>query len=151
MEHTILVAAVDMFFRRFTYHHYAACRMETVSSRDKGNVAVTVFAGVGNLIGLTPSELIQYITNESVGDDVDRVLKKGEEISEPFSYSHYIMDMKLTLRSPYSGSANPSLHLWTHTIECINSSRRSINVILFSFVVQDEAIYIFRFVIYLFK
>lgn len=126
-NYAFLIGVLDMFFNHFPRHRYAPCRVSTIVSRYKGSVLLTGMTALAKSLGILPSDLLEYVTRKEVADDIRRVFTTKQEVDEADSYARYLVDLRLTSRSPYSASANPSLHVWIHVIGTVCGFERSVN------------------------
>ncbi|VBB35441.1 unnamed protein product, partial [Acanthocheilonema viteae] len=87
-NYCMLVAAVDMFFRKFTNHKLEKLRACTLGSFMKDCVMLTSLNQASQALGLKPAILVQYIYSPQVADDVRRIIggPPTEEKNEDFSY-----------------------------------------------------------------
>ena len=65
---------------------------------------------VSKIMNVKPGVLATYIMGDEVAEELKRIFKDGEEYLEMHSYGHYLIDLKLTRKSPYSALMNPHLH-----------------------------------------
>ena len=101
-----VIAIIDMFMFRFPQNAYAGSIVSTISSRLKSCSILNSLAEVAKSVGLVGSQLLEFVVDDPVADDVLRVSKRGEEPAHPYSYSNYLHDFRLVVRSPYSAAAN---------------------------------------------
>ncbi|VBB35280.1 unnamed protein product [Acanthocheilonema viteae] len=123
-----LVAAVDMFFRRFTNHKLEKFRACTLGSFMKDCVMLTSLNQAAQAFALNPATLVQYIYSPQIAEDVRRIIwgPATEEKNEEYSYFQYMREVNLIPRSPYSASLNPNLFNWCQFIGVLMGQRRSI-------------------------
>lgn len=123
-----MAAALDMFLSRFPDHAISKVRFFTVSTRYRDCAALGDIRFITKILGLTLPDLAQWIWSEDIANDLERILKRDEEIDQRYSvYTPYLSSMRLTNKSPYSATINCSLHLFVHSIGCANSRTRSVN------------------------
>lgn len=120
-----VVAAIDMFFIRFQGMKEAKVRLCTISARYKDCAALVGFEYLKRIRATSFGELLLWIWTESTATDIKRVLKKGEELDNLFSYLPYISSMRLSPKSPYSASINSSLHYFIHLTGAMMGQLRS--------------------------
>ena len=123
-DYMMLVAALDMFMSRFHLHKYAPSRVATINSRDKGCTTLQSLQYVDIQLNLRVAEFVLYIYDSKVRTETINVLKAGEELGMPHSYSRYLVDFRLVIKSPYSASANSNLHHWCQMVGAIEGVER---------------------------
>ncbi|XP_037519053.1 uncharacterized protein LOC119396062 [Rhipicephalus sanguineus] len=107
-----LVAALDMFLNRFGHHDMAVLRAGSHVSRYKHCAVLDDIARLCKATGLKPSELFQWVFLERAAEELNVIFAKGQELFQEQSYAPYLSDLGLSRRSPYSATANPSIHYW---------------------------------------
>ncbi|CAN7942623.1 unnamed protein product [Ixodes hexagonus] len=122
-----MVAACDMFLKRFPDSHVSRIRMGTMPSHFKDCNALVSLGGLVKPVGIPLPELLQWIFVPEVALDIARLNKPGQELCEEHSYTPYLTDFHLVSKSPYSSSANKALHLWCHTLGVFMPVERSMN------------------------
>ncbi|CAN7939431.1 unnamed protein product, partial [Ixodes hexagonus] len=122
-----LVAAFDMFFKKFPDAGMSRVRMGTMPSHYKDCNALVSLGGLVEAVGIPLRELLQWIFVPEVAKDVARLNKPGQELREEHSFTPYMTDLHLVTKSPYSSSANKVLHLWCHSPGVFMSVERSMN------------------------
>ncbi|AJR28390.1 nucleoprotein [Sweetwater Branch virus] len=126
-NYTKLIASFDMFFYKFKDHEYSLMRFGTIPSRWKDCGAITSLSHLKNLTGMDLEEIVTWIFVPSIGKEICRMMKAGQELDKADSYVPYLMDFGLSMKSPYSSTANAGLYTWIHMIGSIMHSQRSIN------------------------
>ncbi|EAT38605.1 AAEL009525-PA [Aedes aegypti] len=122
-----LAASLDMFLSKFRDHEHSKLRFATVTTRFRDCAGVGDLRFILKILGLTLIEFSKWIWTASLADDIERILRPGEEIDQRDSYTPYVASMRLCTKSPYSATANPNLHIFVHSIGCANLRVRSIN------------------------
>lgn len=122
-----LASALDMFLYNYREHEFAKLRYATVTTRFRDCAGVGDLRYILEAQSLTMMEFSQWVWTASIADDLERVLKPGEEIDKKDSYTPYIASMRLCVKSPYSATANPNLHIFVHAVGCAGMRTRSIN------------------------
>lgn len=117
-----MAAVLDMFLSRFPEHIYSKVRFFTVSTRYRDCAALGDLRFVTKILGLSLQELAQWIWCPEIADDIERILKPGEEIDNRASYTPYLASMRLSNKSPYSATVNCSFNLFVLAIGCANTS-----------------------------
>lgn len=77
----------------------------------------------------TTAGFSRWLLTPALRCDFYRLNIPCQEVSRPYSYMPYMMALKLAERSPYSASANPTLHLFVHLIGCAYHIKRSLNAL----------------------
>ncbi|AJG05818.1 nucleoprotein N [Bivens Arm virus] len=126
-NYTKLIAACDMFFYKFKDHEHAVCRFGTIPSRWKDCGGLTSLSHLKNLTGMELEEIVSWVFVPSIGKEICRMMKSGQELDKPDSYVPYMMDLGLSMKSPYSSSANGGTYTWIHMIGSIMHSQRSLH------------------------
>ncbi|UBB42387.1 nucleocapsid protein [Wufeng Rhinolophus pearsonii tupavirus 1] len=127
IDYCKIVACVDMFFSRFKKSKWAILRFGTISSRYKDCAALTAMNHYAKLLGVDLVDALQWSFVSRVSDEIEQMLKPGQELDKPYSYMPYMMDLGISRMSPYSSVRNPAWHLFCHTIGSLLISQRSIN------------------------
>lgn len=122
-----LIASVDMYMSKFPFHVLAEVRIGTITSRFRDFSALMDLVFLTETLDADISEVSAWIWSNNVADDFQRVLKDGEEIDKMDSYTPYLTDLRLSMKSPYSASSNPSLHFWVNIIGVCLGAVRSHN------------------------
>lgn len=145
-----LVAAFDMFINKFSNCEYALVRIGTVGSRFRDCSALTSCEYITKLLGITPEEFCDWVFTSQVGEEIERMMRDGQEIGKADSYMPYLIDMGLSQRSPFSARTNSCVHLFIHMIGAFLGTQRSRKARLFSdagqaMIVQNAAICAYAF------
>ena len=127
-----LAAALDMFLCKFPFHEWGCLRIATLPSRYKDCSAFTVIGQFEESTKRDLGYLARFIWSEKVADDLDRIMKRGQEINQDDSYIKYMSDMELVRRSPYSYNVNINLHNWVHCFGTFLGIERHMNAIFIS-------------------
>lgn len=122
-----LTAVFDMFYAKFPRSKEAAVRFGTVVSRYKDCVILTSLSHLKSMTGLNMGQLQHWIATAQMGDEFASIMKPGNEINKPDSYMPYLSDMGISPKSPYSATANSSLHMWAHIVALYLGSEKSKN------------------------
>lgn len=122
-----MMAGIDMFLNKYPEHEFKLVRFGTIITRFKDCGVLTEFHYLSTMTDLTYQEIGQWAWTKRLGDQICRIFKSGEEIDNEFSYTMYMIEMGLSMRSPYSTTINPELHLWIHIIGCGFKEERSKN------------------------
>ncbi|QPO14167.1 N protein [Sodak rhabdovirus 1] len=122
-----LVAAIDMFLRKFPDHEMEKLRACTLGSYLKDCVMLSAIGQSAEALLINPATLLQYVFSNDLAEDVRRITRPqpNEERSVDHSYFQYMREFKLVPRSPYSASLNPNLFIWTQIIGALSGKRRS--------------------------
>lgn len=124
--YTGLIAAIDMFFYRFPNHSSAKIRVCTTGSRYRDCTSLLSYSYISDLLGFPNFEqLVLWMFIPAIGDEIDRMMKSGEENVDQYSYFPYQIDLRLVRKSCYSATANPLFHQFAHAIGCLMKSDRS--------------------------
>nr|UUB88389.1 nucleoprotein [Yata virus] len=122
-----LIAGIDMYFNRFKKSDFAYLRFGTIPSRFKDCASLLSIGHVCNLTGMTLEEYLGWIFVATVGREIESMMKEGNEVDQPFSYMPYMMEMGLSMKSPYSSAASPGVYTLAHIIGTLLFSERSKN------------------------
>jgi hypothetical protein len=120
-----LLAAVDMFLHKFDNHPYSFLRAGTLVSRHRQCMALLDLYYVDMAFGLPNGDILCWIFVDSVADEVVSIYSQPDELAHTDSYLPYCVDMGLVAKSPYSATANPSIHNWAHTLGSLSGMERS--------------------------
>lgn len=126
-EYVRLIAGIDMFLNRFPNHKLADARIGTIPTRGKDQAALMDIGLIKKQIGMNLGAIGRWIWCKELFDDINRMSKLDEEVDVEHSYVHYMIEMGLSQRSPYSTTVNTSFHYWTHVIGCCRGLERSKN------------------------
>ncbi|AJR28343.1 nucleoprotein [Inhangapi virus] len=125
VNYTRLVAGVDMFLSMFKQHPMSHMRMGTLPSRYKDCSALLGLSQMADLTNLTAEEIADWIFVGTIGTDLLTLMKSGEEVEKPESYTPYLMDMGLSNKSPYSATQCPNFYNFCHLTCTLMRSTRS--------------------------
>lgn len=127
-EYNTLVAAYDMFFHKFPMHPLSNIRIGTTGSRYRDCAALMSYGYLLSLLSMNRLvDLLGWVFVLKIGEDINRMMKPGEELNFPDSYLPYQVDMGLVQKSSYSASANPHFFQWVHFTGALLRSQRSMN------------------------
>ncbi|WAD86929.1 nucleoprotein [Tupavirus incomtus] len=121
-----IVACVDMFYSYFKKSPWAVIRVGTIPSRYKDCAALTSMSHFARLLGQDLAKCLEWSFVGRVSDEIEALLKPGQELDNPYSYTPYMMDLGISRTSPYSTVRNPSWHLFCHSVGALMQSTRSI-------------------------
>lgn len=116
-----------MFITRFPTTKFSSIRVGTITTRNQSCAAMTGIAQVAKVVGKTTLELLMYTPIRAVASEVLSISKPEQELDKIHSYARYMIPMNLVTKSPYSTTANPSLHLFIHSVGTAAGSLRSRN------------------------
>lgn len=112
-----LLSAIDMFLVRFPESAYSGLRAGTDCYRQKGFGALQAMRHTCNFFGFSDlNELKQWASTERMIEEITRILKDGEELEEPYSYSNYLIGMNLSGKSPYSAGSNNGIYFFCNSL-----------------------------------
>ncbi len=121
-----LIAAIDMFLRKFPRHDLERLRACTLGSQYRDCVIIGSISHTAKVLNTTPGGVFGYIFNKAVAEEAEQVYAgEGEEKTKKDSYFQYMRDFSLVGRTAYSASANPNLFIWCHMIGALAGKRRS--------------------------
>lgn len=121
-----LVAAVDMFLRKFPRHDFERLRACTLGSQYRDCVIIGSISHTAKVLGTSPGGVFGYIFNKDVAEEAEQVYAGGDdEKTKKDSYFQYMRDFGLVTKTAYSASANPNLFVWCHMIGTLAGKRRS--------------------------
>lgn len=124
-----LFAVMDMFFNMFPKSPLAKTRVGTIILSYKDCSALASAAHGASIMLKTTTGFSRWLLTSALRADFYRINIPHQEVSIPYSYMPYMMALRLAEKSPYSASANPSLHLFIHLIGCAYGVKRSINAL----------------------
>ncbi|UAX43316.1 nucleoprotein [Bangoran virus] len=127
-----MVACFDMFFTRFPQHLDSALRFGTITSRFRDCASLTSLEHFRETVGFKGDEMFGWIFVGSLEEECFMLMKPGQELDNPFSYTPYLMDLGLSLRSPYSASTCPGMYTYCHMVGSLLASTRSQNAKMIS-------------------
>uniref|UniRef100_T1KUS5 Rhabdovirus nucleocapsid domain-containing protein n=1 Tax=Tetranychus urticae TaxID=32264 RepID=T1KUS5_TETUR len=124
-----IIAAYDMFLFKTNIKKYHFLRWGTISSRYRECSVLSTWIDISKECGFTNlSDLRKWVFVDSIERDLNRVLKDGQEIDKPDSYTPYLHDLRLSSQSPYSCSNNPALYAFLSTMGVYMGRKGSMNV-----------------------
>ncbi|AIS40844.1 N protein [Santa barbara virus] len=127
-----IVAGLDMFLNKFKQHSHSFLKMTTLPSRYRDCSAILNLSHISSVTGLDITAVLDWVFVGQVAKEINQMLKPGQEIDKNDSYTPYLMDMGLSMKSPYSATACPTFHTWCNIICCLLHSERSKNARLIS-------------------
>ncbi|AJR28517.1 nucleoprotein [Mosqueiro virus] len=131
-NYTKIVAGFDMFFCKFPKHDAAFLRFGTVTSRFRDCAALMALNHLRTTAKMEGDEIFGWMFLQQLEDEAYMLMKEDEELDKVDSYTPYMMDMGLSLKSPYSATACPSIYTWCHFIGSWLVSTRSRNARMIS-------------------
>ncbi|AJN08910.1 N protein [Ekpoma virus 1] len=120
-----VVAVVDMYFNMFREDERSILRFGTLGSRYQDCSSLMSISHLTSLTGLPLETVLDWIFVESIGREMLAMLKEGQELDNPNSYTPYMMPLGLSTKSPYSASYAPGTYTLIHIIGSIMHSTRS--------------------------
>ncbi|AIE12112.1 nucleoprotein [Curionopolis virus] len=120
-----IAAAVDMYFFKFKTDEMSDLRMGTLVCRFRDCAALLAFSHVVKVTNFDAEKILDWIFCGSIGSEIVRMLKPGQELDKSDSYMPYMMDLGLSSKSPYSSIVNPQFHSFAHIIATLLKSERS--------------------------
>lgn len=130
-------AFIDMYLVKNPDHPLAEVRIGTILSRFRDCSALMDLTYVVKILGINFSELTLWIWSKSLAMDFIKINKSNEEVEITDSYTPYMMDLRLTGKSPYSASTNPHFHFWVHVIGTCLGIVRSQNSRIVGYINQN--------------
>lgn len=127
-----IVAAVDMFFNKFPESVYAKIKVTTLSSRDRDCGGLHAIQDLSKYIGKPTSVALSYAMDPRIGPEIIRLTTENDEATDSNSYFHYMRDMGLSQKSPYSSSINPVIYNFTYALGTFLGDTRACNARKFS-------------------
>lgn len=122
-----VISGIDMFLVRFPAHVHREVRLGTTGSRFQDCASVEEAVYLSKMLGMEFPELATWCCQDDLAQEMLKVCQSGHEIEIGYSYAPYYMAMKLSNKSKYSVSDNPSFHLFAHIIGCTRGKQRSMN------------------------
>ncbi|AEI17630.1 N gene product [Kotonkan virus] len=120
-----IVAGIDMFFNKHKMNDWAYLRFGSIPSRFKDCSALLSLGHICDVTGMDLTEFLDWIFVGTVAKEVVGMMKEGNEIDNAYSYTPYMMDMGLSLKSPYSSTVCPGTYTLVHMIGTLLFSDRS--------------------------
>ncbi|AHY85659.1 nucleoprotein [Almpiwar virus] len=121
-----VVAALDMFYHRFSEDDNAMVRFCTLNARFKHCSAYLSIGYFCNATGMDEHQFPKWVWSRKVGEQIVRVFKDGQESEEEYSYFPYSFCFGLVRHNPYSAASNPELNAWIHIFGALTGKTRSI-------------------------
>ncbi|AJR28328.1 nucleoprotein [Kamese virus] len=131
-NYTKIIAGIDMFFCKFPNHELAYLRFGTVTSRFRDCAALLALNHLKSTAKMEGDEIFAWMFLQQLEEEAYTLMREEEELDQSDSYTPYMMDMGLSLKSPYSASACPSIYTWCHFIGSWLVSTRSRNARMIS-------------------
>lgn len=122
-----LMAGIDMFFIKFPNHDHSILRIGTIPTRYKDCGALTSLHALTEVIGINQQDLSKWMWTNFLCTEMMQLNVSGNELDRLDSYFPYVMEMRLSHKSPYSATVNPNIYLWTHVVGCTMKLKRSLN------------------------
>ena len=135
LEYTGLIAAVDMFFNRFSDHDFASCRLGTLSSRYRNCAALTSLISFSYQVNRKFSEVLEHFPFMDLVPELRRLTTPHEQ-DEPDS--PYIKDLGICKISPYSSTANPLMYTLIHITGTAMGHERSMRAMRVNDAAKDS-------------
>nr|UOI88692.1 nucleoprotein [Walnut Creek virus] len=124
---TKLVAAFDMFFCKFPNHEMAFLRFGTITSRFRDCASLLSLNHLRETAGIEGDQLFAWMFVGTLAEEAEVLMKEAQELDKSDSYTPYMMDFGLSLKSPYSAAVCPGIYTWSHLICSLLVSTRSRN------------------------
>ncbi|AJR28574.1 nucleoprotein [Gray Lodge virus] len=124
---TKLVAAFDMFFCKFPNHDSAFLRFGTITSRFRDCASLLSLNHLRETAGIEGNQLFAWMFVGTLAEEAEVLMKENQELDKSDSYTPYMMDLGLSLKSPYSAAVCPGVYTWSHLICSLLVSTRSRN------------------------
>lgn len=120
----MLIAAYDMFLYALDdpSHPYAMMRTGTLVSREKHCAILRDVSHMAECLGRKPEETYLWGFTPTLADSFERMARLDQEIGFHQSYSPYMVDLFLSIRSPFSASINPACHLFANATSALMGS-----------------------------
>ncbi|UNP42117.1 nucleoprotein [Porcine ephemerovirus 2] len=126
-DFTKMMAAIDMFFNRYKNSEWAFLRFGTIPARYKDCAGLMSIGHLCDVTGLELDDVLDWIFVGTVATEIVNMMKEGNEVDDPYSYMPYMMELGISLKSPYSSSMCPGLYTFVHIVGCLLYSERSKN------------------------
>ncbi len=124
---TKIVAAFDMFFCKFPNNDMSFLRFGTITSRFRDCASLLSLNHLRETAGIEGDQLFAWMFVGTLADEAEILMKEAQELDNPESYTPYLMDLGLSLKSPYSAAVCPGVYTWSHMICSLLVSTRSRN------------------------
>lgn len=131
-----MVAALDMFLNKFQTRDESAVRCVTLASRSRECTALSDLIRTSKLLNMKPNVLAQWMWSSELYDDYKRLSEPNCELDDPNGFMHYITELGLTGKNPYSAQSNSHMHMYLNVIGLIHGKLRSKNAIALDTVNQ---------------
>ncbi|KAL4708923.1 hypothetical protein ACJJTC_014951 [Scirpophaga incertulas] len=122
-----MVAAYDMFLYNFSGNENGILRLGSLGSRFRDCAGLLSYGYAMGILDVDAGTLMDWIFVKTMGNEILRMTKEGQESGSPSSYFPYQSDLHLVNRSAYSSNANPYIFHWIHIFGTLMSHKRSIN------------------------
>ncbi|UHK03322.1 MAG: nucleocapsid protein [Frankliniella intonsa rhabdovirus 1] len=127
MNYRKIVAAVDMFFSKYSTHTFSVFRVATLVARYNQCSALSSCMYLWGICGSDAEKMVGFMWDLGVVKEVVKLYKPEEEFHIPDSYLPYGSFFGLVNRSAYSAACNPRFTVFTHVIGTLMLNQRSIN------------------------
>ncbi|YP_010800956.1 nucleoprotein [Porton virus] len=127
-----IVAGIDMFFCKFPMEEKSYVRFGTITSRFRDCASLLSLEHFRETTGLDGDDIFPWMATPVLEEEVHRIMRDGQELDKPDSYVPYLMDLGLSLKSPYSATACPAIYTWAHMACALLTSMRSRNARMIS-------------------
>lgn len=127
-----LAACLDMFLERFPNCLQSKARFGSIITRYQGCSGYSNLVYLKKLIGAeSVVDTLEWFFAGQIKPEIQQLVGKSEEEwNVPHSYLPYMMCLRLSEKSPFSATSNPSLHLLIHTLGTLLGSQRSQHAIM---------------------
>ncbi|UNP42107.1 nucleoprotein [Porcine ephemerovirus 1] len=127
-----MIAGIDMFFNKFKTNEWAFLRFGTIPARYKDCAALMSIGHLCDVTGLDLEDVLDWIFVGTIATEIVNMMTEGNEVDNPYSYMPYMMELGLSMKSPYSSSMAPGLYTLVHMVGCLLYSDRSKNARMIS-------------------
>lgn len=118
-----LIAAIDMYLTKFHHSKYSFAKIGTMVAHHRGIGAFDDVRIILKCTGFTTIQLLNWMFDSRLKEDFERILYGNEEYQQMHndSYFHWMMDLGMSKKSPYSPNINPAFHFWVHVFVATSS------------------------------
>ncbi|AJR28533.1 nucleoprotein [Joinjakaka virus] len=122
-----IIAVLDMFYCKFPESTYSFIRYGSVTTRYRDFAALLSLDYLRETTGMEGDDVFGWMFTSALSREANMLMEPGQEIDKCDSYTPYMMDLGLSLKSPYSASNCPNTYTWCHIICTLLMSIRGKN------------------------
>jgi len=122
-----VMASLDMFLMKFQDHELSYLRVGTIPTRYKDCTSLTSISKLAESTGMSIRDLSEWMWSTALAAEMLQINDGEQEIENMDSYFPYMIEMKISTKSPYSAPANPNIYTWIHIVGSSLRLPRSLN------------------------